>query len=164
MERIPVNNWLTVALFMLCALYPMQLSRDVLAIASPLNAVAAYNQPLAIEPVSPRVVKSNGLNAPSRSYTYTFTGLATFKGQPMTNVRVEIRVTSEYAADIHEVTTGPDGRYTLSVPITGKASETLSWEIRGVTSNLKQTNWEGHQILTDEHAVQMVTPLVFSEI
>jgi hypothetical protein len=167
MEKTLVNNWMTVALSILAVMYPMQFNKEVLALSNPVHAVLPFdsNTPVkAMTPMARRSVRPNALRASSRLYTYTFTGKATYEGQPLANASVEIRVTSEYAAEFHMVTTGRDGRYSLSVPVTGKPNEPLSWEIRGLTADLKQANTEGHQILTHEHEVEMITPLVFSEI
>src|SRR5438094_4237451 len=161
MERILGNNWMAVALSILGVMYPMQFNEEALTLSNPVHAVAPRNGNTVAKPVAHRSVKANTLVANSRLYTYTFTGQASSEGQPSANARVEIRVTSDSAADIHEVMTGPDGRYSLSVPVTGSLSETLSWEIRGVTADLKQASLEGHQILTDEHTVEMIAPLVF---
>jgi hypothetical protein len=166
MERILGNNKLALALSILGVMYPMQFNKEVLALSNPAHAVVPFNWNSVVSAVVPmvhRAVKSNALRVNSRAYTYTFTGKATFEGLPLANARVEIRVTSDSAADIHEVITDPNGRYTLSVPVTGNESETLSWEIRGLTSDLKQAHLEGHQILTHEHTVKMVAPLHFSE-
>ncbi len=106
----------------------------------------------------------NTFLASAREYTYTFAGQATFDGRPCPNARVEIRVTSEYGADIHQVTTGPDGRYSLAVPVTGKPNETLSWEIHALTPDYKEADLEGHQILREEPSIQMNNSLNVAEI
>ena len=165
MERILIKKWLVVALSILGAIRPMQTYKEEKPV--PQNPVHEVNsvarQAAAKRSVHPKRRPTN-LVADSRSYSYTFRGLATAEGQPATNARVEIRVTSDYAADMFQVSTGSDGRYTLTVPVTGKPNQTLSWEIRGLTSDLKAAGQAGHQILTDEHAVELDIPLALAEI
>jgi hypothetical protein len=167
MEKTLVNNSLAIVLSVMGLIYPMEFNSDVLALSNPVNPVAPLHWDTPAKPmtrVAQRSAHFNALRADSRLYSYTFTGTATYEGQPLANASVQIRLTSEYAADFHTVTTGPDGRYSLSVPVTGKPNDPLSWEIRGLTFDLKQANLEGHQILTQEHAVKMDNPLVFAEI
>jgi hypothetical protein len=63
------------------------------------------------------------------------------------------------------VTTRADGRYSVTVPVKGKPNETLSWEIRAFTPDLREADLEGHQILRDDDpAIQLNKSLNFAEI
>jgi len=163
MERILEKNWLIATLTILGLIYPMQF-HEATARVKPAQPAVTPTKTVSKKLAATRPAESTSQNPIGPVYTYLFSGQAVSDGQPLANTRLEIRVTSEYGADIHYTTTDKDGNYTLPVSVMGHPNQTLSWEIRGVTPDLKQVNQEGRQILTDKHVVQLAIPLPFAEI
>jgi hypothetical protein len=91
----------------------------------------------------------------ARTYTYLFTGLATYEGKACPGALVEILTFSQFGYQVRRVTTGPDGHYTAALPVIGEPDETLSWEIHAETPTFQKADLDGRQILLSEPTVEM---------
>src|SRR4029077_9781421 len=122
MKAILLRNWLTVVLSFVSTLSPIHSMKEAIPQPHPTAVVVKLPQKnLAVMPLEVKPIQEKApLLASALNYTYTFTGQATIGGQPCSNTRVEIRVTSDKGSDIENVTTGADGRYSVSIPVTGE--------------------------------------------
>ena len=156
MKNFLLDNWMPLIASALTAFCILHVQKPTAHVKHPHPMIA----PLTVAEVPTPAAESAAPNG----YTYTFSGLAMANGQPMANTALEIRITTEVSADVHHTMTDVGGHFSLPVSFAGEPNQTLSWEIRGVTADLKQVTLEGHQILTDNHIVQMAVPTELAEI
>ena len=95
------------------------------------------------------------------TYTYVFTGKATYGRQPCANATVRLQVISESGETYRNAVTSSDGSYTIAVNLVGKPNDGLSWGINAMTPDMQEFSTEGHQILMQEPSRQMDVPLMF---
>jgi hypothetical protein len=163
MKTIILRNWLSVVLSFVSTFSPVHTIKEAIPQSHPVAVVAKASQNLPVKHLASRSLDTAFLMASAKQYNYVFAGQATCEGQPCSNARVQIEVTSEYGSNVREATTDANGRYSVSMPVKGEPNQTLSWEIHGLTSDFKKADLEGHQILSDDSSIQMSAPLMFVE-
>jgi hypothetical protein len=95
-----------------------------------------------------------------QTYTYVFTGVVRNQGRPCPNARIQLQLSTGSKTDmIQDTVAGEDGRYELTVAVSGNPKSAADWKLVAQapnTSTLDSTEVTGRMILTQNEDTVMV--------
>ena len=152
MNSIFLKLWFGTILSLLSSLLPTWTLQDRTMAYKPVVVVSAKASErisalkVSVPKVSSPAAQPNQQKGLRSFYFCSFTGKATYKGQPYENAKLLFWITTPNGQEFHELQTAQDGSYELKVPVSANINDPIDWEIKGETPDFKTIERAGRQI------------------